>query len=421
MSLRHQMMQSAPHPSDTKDSQTQSWAWLVFLFALASFLEVAVVAHFILFTPNFFATIGFSDADIKVWTGPTASLGFLLGIWFVPFWGVLADRYGRKPLILRTYYIEAFAMVLAALSHDFWLYLLARSLTGFALGNTGLMYAALTEIVPKNRVAFAIGIVNGSAPLGALVGAKAGGMIVGAFGIHELFWLDAVVAGIIALLLTLFYRDVFTPQPTPHIAAMLRESIRAVTTSPVALTIFLVSFISNTAFFFSYTYLPVRITELVGDAAAPNAIGDTQAVAGTTTLIGSAIIGALADRAGHRRLAVVAMLLTAILWLPIFWAGGLGALTIGWAALSLVNPSITSLLITIVSMNIPSDKRGAVLSMIYLPLNVAFIVGPLLAAFVATGPGVPYVFLGSAVLSLLALIIFLSQLKRTHEAKHVPA
>ena len=93
-------MKDFPLSANLKDSQTQSWAWLVFLFSLAGFLEVAVVAHFILFTPNFLATLGFNAADIKTWTGPTASLGFLLGIWFVPFWGVLADRYGCKPLIL---------------------------------------------------------------------------------------------------------------------------------------------------------------------------------------------------------------------------------------------------------------------------------------------------------------------------------
>src|SRR5512135_3066695 len=87
-------------------NQSQSWQLLTFLFALANFLEVAVMAHFVLFTPAFLDAIGFSQADITTWTGPIASAGFLSGIWFVPFWGVLADRYGRKPLILRSYYIE---------------------------------------------------------------------------------------------------------------------------------------------------------------------------------------------------------------------------------------------------------------------------------------------------------------------------
>ncbi len=109
-----------------------------------------------------------------MWTGPIAAAGFALGIWFVPFWGVLADRHGRKPLILRSYYVEVAAMALAALSHNVWLYLVARALTGFALGNTGLMYASLTEVAPKNRVALALGLVNGSAPMGSLVGGLLG-------------------------------------------------------------------------------------------------------------------------------------------------------------------------------------------------------------------------------------------------------
>ena len=78
----------------------QSWQLLTLLFSLANLLEVAVIAHFVLFTPTFLDTIGFSKAEIDAWTGPIASAAFLVGIWFVPFWGVLADRYGRKPLIL---------------------------------------------------------------------------------------------------------------------------------------------------------------------------------------------------------------------------------------------------------------------------------------------------------------------------------
>lgn len=120
----------------------QSWSLLVLLFSLANFLEVAIMAHFVLFTPAFLGTIGFSEAEINAWTGPLASTGFLLGIWFVPLWGVFADRFGRKPLVLRSYYVEVLAMVLAALSQNVWLYLVGRSLTGLALGNTGLMYAS---------------------------------------------------------------------------------------------------------------------------------------------------------------------------------------------------------------------------------------------------------------------------------------
>ena len=207
------------------------------------------------------------------------------------------------------------------------------------------------------------------------------------------------------MVLTVFYRDVFVPKPTPHVTIMLRDALRAVIDSPVASTIFLVSFVSSAAFFFSFSYLPVRIGEIVGAAASATAIGITQGVAGATTLIGSAFLGLFADRIGHRRLLVVLMLLVSLLWLPMYAAQGILGITLVWAAFNAFNPSVSSLMFTIISLNVPTEKRGSVLSMIYLPMNLAFVVGPITASFVAQVE-VRDVFLVSAVLSLLALCNF---------------
>jgi MFS transporter, DHA1 family, multidrug resistance protein len=401
------------------ESNRQSWHLLTLLFALANFLEVAVVAHFVLFTPALLSAIGYGKGDIDAWTGPITSAGFIIGIWFVPFWGVLADRYGRKPLILRSYYVEVVAMAIAAISSNIWLYLFARALTGFALGNTGLMFAALTETTPRHRVALALGLVNGSAPLGSLVGGMIGGLIVANYGVHWLFGLDAIVAAMIAVVLTAFYRETFVPKETPPITKMLDDAMRAVIHTPIAATIFVISFVSNCAFFFSYPYLPVRIEEIVGGTFAPIAIGITQGLAGVTTLLGAALWGAVADRFGHRRLLVILILAVTILWLPIFAAQDIVALTVGWVLLNAVSSSVASLMITIISVNVPESKRGSILSMIYLPMNFAFIVGPFIAGFVASGIGVRYVFLVSSGLALLSLLILLTSLERTRKTANV--
>lgn len=395
------------------NSNLRSWKLLTFLFALANFLEVAVVAHFVLFTPAFLHTIGFSKSEIDAWTGPISALAFLCGIWFVPFWGVLADRYGRKPLVLRSHYVEMIAMALAAISHNVWLYVIARALTGFALGNTGLMYASLTEAAPKSRVALALGLVNASAPLGSLVGGVLGGVIVSAYGVHTLFAVDAVVCLITAIVLTALYRETFTPKATPPLGTMLRNAVGAVIHAPVARTIFGVSFVFSSAQFFSYPYLPVRISEIVGERAAPTMIGLTQGFAGVTTLLGSAVWGALAERAGHRRLLIALMLIAPFLWLPMFWAQEMTLLTVSWMLLGAVTPSINSLMYTIISLNVSSDKRGSVLSMIYLPLNLAFIVAPFSASLVARTFKVREVFLFSSALAFLALVIFAVNVRKT--------
>jgi predicted MFS family arabinose efflux permease len=292
-------------------------------------------------------------------------------------------------------------------------------LTGLALGNTGLMYASLTETAPRNRVALSLSLVNGSAPMGSLVGALAGGFIVSQYGVHLLFWIDAGVAILIALLLTFFYREDFVRKRTPPLKTMLVDALRAVTSSPVARTIFLVNFIYSAAIYFSFTYLPVRIAQIVGESAAPAAIGIAQGLAGVTTLIGSALWGGLADRIGHRRLLVVLMLTAAFFWLPIYVGQDMTQLTLVWAAFNSVSPAITAIMITIISLNVSDAKRASVLSMIYLPLNLAFIVSPLAASFVARNLEVRDVFLGSAGLSLLALLIFVANVERSRAPQKI--
>jgi len=400
------------HDFRSHTSGLQSWKLLVCLFALANFLEVAVVAHFVLFTPAFLHAIGFSKREVDAWTGPISSAAFLIGVWFVPLWGVFADRYGRKPLILRSNYIEVVAMALAAIADGVGLYVFARSLSGLALGNTGLMYASLTETTPRNRVALALGLVNASAPLGALAGGLVGGWVVTDFGVHTLFAVDAVVCLVTAVILTALYRETFTPRPTPPVPAMLATAIRAVIHSPVTATIFVVSFIVSAAFYGAFPYLPVRIAELVGERAAPAMIGYTQGLAGVTTLIGSALWGAIADRTGHRRLLTALMATMPVLWLPLYFAPDIRTLTIGWALLNAISPSIGSLMFTIISLSVPAETRGSILSMIYLPMNLAFIVGPFCASLIARSTNVRAVFLASAVLSLIALLVVMANHRR---------
>jgi predicted MFS family arabinose efflux permease len=189
----------------------------------------------------------------------------------------------------------------------------------------------------------------------------------------------------------------------------------------VATTIFLVSFVYNAAFFFSYTYLPVRIGEMVGERDAPAVIGLTQGLAGIATLTGSALWGGMADRLGHRRLLMALMAAAMFLWLPIYAAQDTGSLAIGWALFNAISPAVTSLMITIISLNIATERRGAVLSMIYLPLNLAFVVAPFSASFVARNLEVRDVFLVSSGLAFLALLIFTLNLARTRGEQNVAA
>ena len=69
----------------------------------------------------------------------------------VPLWGVWADKYSRKAVIIRSALVEAVVFAAVALSREPWQLALSMLLIGFQLGNTGVMLAAIRDVRAARR------------------------------------------------------------------------------------------------------------------------------------------------------------------------------------------------------------------------------------------------------------------------------
>ena len=294
----------------------------------------------------------------------------------MPFWGVLADRFGRKPLIVRSFAIEFVAVVIIALAPNIWIFLFGRMITGLSLGNTGLMFASVAERAPRKRVAVAISLITGAQPLGGVIGSLIGGYIVSALGIISLWWFDAAAIGLVFLVLVVFYHEPFKPRPTPHVAHMLRGALRAVSHTPVVVKYFLFSFVATVGYFFSYTFISTRLLELAQNADVGATIGLVFGIAGIATLLATPLWGTLAGKFGAARLLPLVTLLTALAYIPLFFANAIVPFTAFYFILSGFSPAINSLTFAIIGLETPPDRRNAVMSMIFMPINAAIIVAP---------------------------------------------
>src|SRR5215813_9089340 len=123
--------------------RSNDWRALLLLFVLAGVIESQAFGHLGAFTPLFLQELLVPQPEIATWTGVLSALGFVLGLPLLPFWGVWADRFGRKLIIVRSAYIEGILFTVAALSPNVWVLAVARFMTGFVLGNTGVMLAML--------------------------------------------------------------------------------------------------------------------------------------------------------------------------------------------------------------------------------------------------------------------------------------
>ena len=95
----------------------------------------------------------------------------------VPLWGVWADKYSRKAVIVRSCLVEAVVFACVALSREPWQLALSLLLIGFQLGNTGVMLAGIRDVVPARRLGTTIAIFGACGPIGFAIGPFLGGFV----------------------------------------------------------------------------------------------------------------------------------------------------------------------------------------------------------------------------------------------------
>src|SRR5207302_921963 len=82
--------------------------------------QVAAYGPVSAFTPMYLPRLGIAERDVPFWVGAITSFSSFFGLPFLPLWGALADRYGRKPIIIRSSVVAAVALAIAATAPNVW-------------------------------------------------------------------------------------------------------------------------------------------------------------------------------------------------------------------------------------------------------------------------------------------------------------
>src|SRR5262245_51450291 len=143
--------------------------------------------------------------------GIFSALIFIVGAPLVPLWGVWADKYSRKAVIVRSALVEALVFACIALSREPWQLALSLLLIGFQLGNTGVMLAGIRDVVPDRRLGRTMALFSASGPIGWAAGPiLAGPILVDGLGwsFSAVFWLSAALSVGTAVLVAVGSREV---------------------------------------------------------------------------------------------------------------------------------------------------------------------------------------------------------------------
>jgi MFS family permease len=101
----------------------------------------------------------------------------LMQFLFAPLMGTISDRFGRKPIIAGSLYVNIVGYTLFANATTVPLLFMGRLLNGIGSANLGAAQAYIADVVPIERRAKAYGIIGAAFGLGFIFGPPLGGMV----------------------------------------------------------------------------------------------------------------------------------------------------------------------------------------------------------------------------------------------------
>jgi len=179
------------------------WRQNVFAATAAGFIGFTGFTLVMPFLPLYFRQLGVEDVGaIALWSGLSLGVTPALTAVLAPFWGRLADRFGRKIMVERS--LVSFVLIMSAMAYvsEPWHVFALRAVQGLFAGYGALTLAMAAESSPPDKMPAAIGTVQTAQRLGPALGPVIGGIVAQLVGIRRAFF---VSAGFYAVALVLVF------------------------------------------------------------------------------------------------------------------------------------------------------------------------------------------------------------------------
>ena len=403
---------------DLEDPDTGQPGWNVTLYAVwaGELLALVGFSSRVPFLPFYLGDLGVSDVSGQaLWSGAINAAGAAAMAITAPIWGLLADRYGRKPMLLRGLFGGAGVVVLMGFANAPWQLLGLRVLEGALTGTVAAATALVATSAPKRRLGYALGMVQTAVFAGAAAGPLFGGFAYDRIGPRATFVLAGAMLFCGGVTVALLARERFTRVATHAMTDEGQGRWRRFRTSGAFL--FTSAMLTMLGAIFAVRLIAVAMQPIIplfvqqlspDDPHVATVAGIVLGSAGFTSAFAAAYFGRLGDRTGHRRVLAISLLGAGLVYLPMAfvrdpWQLALLQALMGVAAGGLI-PSANALIAHLT----PVERRGAIFGLTAAISAVGGFIGPLVGAFLATSLSFRATFIasGTLLLAVAAMVIW---------------
>jgi len=381
--------------------------WQKNLYSLwfAQLIAAMGLSLIIPFLPLYLRELGVVEKEaVKIWSGFIFSAPFMVSAFLQPLWGMLGDRRGRKPMVVRAMLGLALANFLLGFAQTPTQVLILRFLQGSLAGFVAPSLALMASCTPREKTGQALGTLQSALVTGMIIGPLLGGVLAHFMGYRPIFFWTAFFCFAGAMLVLRFVKEDFVRKEKEK-RATLGENLRFVFQSPELRILIILMILVQLSIVIVAPFLSLYVEYL---EFSPEYIGLMTGVVFGITGVANAVTapfwGRRTDRVGYRKVLNNSLLGISLFSLPQAFVTNVYQLLILRAGLGVFVSGVIPTINTIVQRSTSEKDRGGIYGIFQSALLVGNMAGPLLGGSLAAFLGLRWIFLINAMLFVMATI-----------------
>jgi MFS transporter, DHA1 family, multidrug resistance protein len=353
-----------------------------------------------------------STALIDQFSGIAFGVTYIISAVFSPVWGKAADKYGRKPMLLRASLGMAVVVFSMGFAQNVYVLIGLRLLQGVITGYGTACTTLIATQTDKEHAGWALGTLSTANIAGSLLGPTIGGFIEDNFGLQNVFFITGALLLIAFITTVLFVKESFTRQDKK--ALSVKEIWNIVPEKSLTIIMLVTFFVITLALYSVEPIITVYITQLSRNTSHVALLaGITFSASGLANIIAAPRLGKISDKIGAQKVILVALVVAGLIFIPQAfvknpWQLMMLRFLLGLATAGL-NPSVNTLVKRITPDSLTGRVFGFSMSAGYLGVFGGTVLGGQVAAYL----GIRYVFLiTSALLLINSVWVYLKVYKK---------
>ncbi len=395
------------------DSQPPNrWLITLVVVAFAQGLGAAGISLVYPFLPLYIQTL--NDAQFissELLAGIVIGAPPLVASIATPFWGRLADQFGRKKMVMRALFAASIILALMGTAQTAFALIALRALQGLTSGIIAANMALVAGETPRDRIGFALGSLQVGLFGGVAIGPMIGGVLADRHGFQLPFFFTSALLIVAGLLVTVGVRETYKPpadaRPTLNPQRLLRAWKGILLTRGVK-TVYSLRFLNGFAQRSVMPIAPLFVLALMPSALATGAssyAGLVLTVSAIATTAGSLALGWLSDHWGYRNILLGAAFAAVIFYIPQAFVSDVSQLLLLQGLAGFAAGGVLSAPAAMLAQFIDSGNEGSVYGLDASVSSFANGMAPMTASVIAAVFGLRAVFAAVAIYYLSILLI----------------